>query len=113
MTHAGAEAERRAASFLERQGLELVARNWRCRFGELDLVLREGETLVFVEVRRRARRDFGGAAESITAAKRQRLLRAARHYLARAGGARPCRFDVVLIDGSGERLEWIRNAFGE
>jgi putative endonuclease len=108
MNASGSEAEELAARHLARHGLSIVARNYRCRGGEIDLVCRDGGTLVFVEVRLRTNRNFGGAAASITAAKRQRLIRAAGHYL--AGKPLPaCRFDVVLLDG--QEMEWIRNAF--
>jgi len=105
----GAAAERRAAEFLARRGLKPVASNYRCRGGEVDLVMREGDVLVFVEVRARASSRFGGAADSITTAKRARIILAARHYLARHGVDAPCRFDAVLLDGG--ELTWIRNAF--
>lgn len=105
----GADAEARAADHLRQQGLTLLTRNWRCRHGEIDLILRDGGTLVFVEVRARSRADYGGAAESITAAKRGRLLRAAEAYLAETRYRGPCRFDAVLIEG--DRLAWLRNAF--
>jgi putative endonuclease len=105
----GAEAEERAARHLQAQGLKLLARNWRCRFGEIDLILREGSTLVFVEVRARGRGDYGGAAESITAAKQARLKRSAAAYLAQYNHRGACRFDAVLIDA--DRLTWLRGAF--
>lgn len=105
----GAQAESRAAEYLARRGLRLMHRNFRCRGGEIDLILRDGEMVVFVEVRARAAAGFGGAAESITAAKRARIVLAARHYLARFGLDAPCRFDAVLVDGG--ELSWIRNAF--
>jgi putative endonuclease len=108
----GAAAEALAASFLLARGLVIAHRNYRCRFGEIDLIARDGATLVFVEVRQRRSEAFGGAAESITAAKRARLLATARHYLARFRDASPCRFDVVLICGDEPRIEWIRDAFG-
>lgn len=114
MSNEGARAEKLAAAFLARQGLTLVEQNYRCRFGEIDLILREGETLVFVEVRLRANPDFGGAAASITPAKREKLLKAARHYLARLERIPPCRFDAVLLhDTAGRDLEWIKNAVEE
>jgi putative endonuclease len=113
MNRRGETAELLAASFLCAQGLEISERNYRCRFGEIDLIAREGTTLVFVEVRQRRSERFGGAAESITAAKRTRLIAAARHYLARHRSVPPCRFDAVLIRGEPPRIEWIRNAFGE
>ncbi len=105
----GQEAEERAKRYLEAQGLELLARNWRCRLGEIDLIFRDRDTLVFVEVRSRQRGDFGGAAESLTARKLKRLQRAAALYLARNRHPGAARFDVVLIDG--DRLTWLRGAF--
>ena len=109
----GEGAERRAAAFLEGQGLTILARNYRCRFGEIDLIARSGSTLVFVEVRARTSERFGGAAASITPAKRRRLLAAARHYLAQRGRQCACRFDAVLLSGGAQRIEWIQDAFGE
>ena len=113
MTGRGAAAEELAAVFLEGQGLRIVERNYRCRFGEIDLVARSGAVLVFVEVRARKSEAFGGAAGSITAAKRRRLVAAARHYLAKHQVRRACRFDVVLIRGREQEIEWLANAFGE
>jgi putative endonuclease len=113
MNRRGEAAETLAAGFLQTQGLTITERNYHCRFGEIDLVAHDGATVVFVEVRRRSTEDFGGARESITAAKRKRLIIAARHYLARRRGAPPCRFDAVFIRGEPPRIEWIRNAFGE
>ena len=108
MSVSGAAAEELAARHLARQGLKIIERNYRCRGGEIDLVCRDGATLVFVEVRLRSSRSFGGAAASITSAKQRRLIRAAGHYL--AGKPLPsCRFDAVLLDG--QNVEWVRNAF--
>jgi putative endonuclease len=109
----GVEAEAVAAAFLEHNGLKILARNYRCRLGEIDLVAREGDTTVFVEVRSRRSSAFGGAAASITAAKRQRLLKAARHYISRQRALPQCRFDALLIQGEPPRIEWLRNAFGD
>jgi len=113
MNRAGARAEDQCAELLRRAGLRILARNWRCRHGEIDLVADEGGTLVFAEVRLRRNNLYGGAAESVTRAKRARLLAAARLYLS---GRREtnCRFDVLLLDGA-ERpaIQWIRNAFGD
>jgi putative endonuclease len=109
----GIEAEEMAAAFLEHKGLKILARNYRCRLGEIDLVAREGDTTVFVEVRSRGSSAFGGAAASITAAKRQRLLKAARHYISRQRALPQCRFDALLIEGEPPRIEWLRNAFGD
>lgn len=109
----GAAAEGLAARFLAARGLVIVQRNYRCRGGEIDLIVRDGETLVFVEVRLRRNRAFGTAAESITAAKRRRLRFAARHYLARLGREPPCRFDAVLLDAlETENIEWLRGVEG-
>lgn len=113
MNRRGEAAESLAANFLRAQGLAISERNYRCRFGEIDLIAREGATLVFVEVRQRRSESYGGAAASITAAKRARLIAAARHYLARHRALPLCRFDAVLIRGDPPRIEWIRNAFGE
>lgn len=106
----GRDAEDRALAALARQGLRVVARNYRCRGGEIDLVMRDGDCLVFVEVRFRRRADFGGALSSVDRRKQQRLILAARHYLASSGWSGPCRFDVVGID-RGREAQWIRDAF--
>jgi putative endonuclease len=108
----GRAAEAIAAEFLSRQGLAILQRNFRCRFGEIDLIASDGDAVVFVEVRMRARGDFGGAAESITAGKRGRLVRAAGFYLSGQRRTPPCRFDAVLVSGPEGRIEWIRDAFG-
>ena len=104
----GAAAEAAAAQMLAARGLRVIERNFRVKGGEIDLVCRDGDTTVFVEVRLRTRQDYGGAAASITATKQARLILAARHWLARKGET-PCRFDAVLSDG--KSLEWIRDAF--
>ena len=111
MSNSGDEAEKIAAAYLQQQGLTLLETNYRCRFGELDLVMRDGNALVFVEVRLRSNADFGGAGMSITAHKRKKLIRAAEHYLQHHGST-SCRFDAVLMDKIGiQHIEWIRNAF--
>lgn len=111
----GAAVEAAACAHLQSQGLVLLAVNVRYRDGELDLVMRDGGVLVFVEVRYRVRADFGGAAASVTPAKQRRLVRAATRYLAahRKYAALPCRFDVVGAEGDPEapRLTWLRAAF--
>lgn len=100
-----------AAAYLQARGLKLLETNYRCRFGEIDLIMRDGEEIVFVEVRLRSHSAFGGARESITRDKQRRLASAASHYLA-AHGATPCRFDAMLLDTPATwRFEWIRNAF--
>ncbi|MBW8328469.1 MAG: YraN family protein [Thiobacillus sp.] len=108
----GQTAESRAASFLQSHGLKLLARNWRCRFGEIDLIMQDGATLVFVEVRLRSRSDFGSAAASVTTAKQKKLLAAARQYLSTLKTLPPCRFDVVALSGN-TPPEWIKNAFDD
>ncbi len=106
---AGAGAEDQAARFLASRGLTIVERNFRTRLGEIDLVAREGATLVFVEVRYRASGGYGGALESVTGAKRARIVAAANQYLARLGAEPPCRFDVVALEEGAP--QWIRAAF--
>jgi putative endonuclease len=113
MSGRGTLAEEAAANFLAGRGLRLLERNYRCRFGEIDLIMADGRTLVFVEVRYRRNKSFGGALESITHAKREKLLRAARHYMGTRKEFPACRFDAVLLNGDTEELEWIENAFGE
>lgn len=108
----GARAEDLCAELLRAAGLKLIERNWRCRLGEIDLIAEERGTVVFAEVRLRSLAAFGGAGESITAAKRARLIAAARLYLARRPEA-PCRFDVFLVEGAPASVRWIRDAFGE
>ncbi len=110
---AGARAEALAAAYLEARGVAVLERNFRCRTGEIDLVARDGDTLVFVEVRLRRRSDYGGAAASIDARKQGKLLAAAAYYLARHARPPPCRFDAVLLDAlDPPRIEWLRDAFG-
>jgi len=106
---AGGDAEERAAALLARHGLAIVERNYRTRLGEIDLVARDGEYLVFVEVRSRAGARFGGALASITPRKRRRIVAAARQFLMRFTRVPPCRFDVVAVDGGD--AQWIRGAF--
>lgn len=106
---AGGAAEERAAEFLGRHGLSIVARNYRTKAGEIDLIAREGPTLVFVEVRMRSASRFGGALASITPRKRRRIVLAARQFLMRLDRVPPCRFDVVAVD-CGD-CEWLRGAF--
>lgn len=103
----GQQGEDAALAYLLRQGLVLVERNFRCQGGELDLVMRDGASLVFVEVRRRQGRAFGGAAASITPAKQRRLVHAAETFLLRYPRVPPCRFDVIAIDAG--RIEWLRD----
>lgn len=109
----GAQAEQTAARYLQQHGLRLVQANYRCRMGEIDLILREGETLVFAEVRLRGSSDFGGAAASIDAHKQAKLIRTAQHYLATLPRIPPCRFDALLLTAADGKtgIEWLKNAF--
>jgi putative endonuclease len=112
---AGAGWELTARKHLEAAGLRLLAANQSYRMGEIDLVMRDGDVVVFVEVRYRRSTGFGGGAQSVDATKQRKLVLAAQCYLAEhVDLARaPCRFDVVAVDGSIEapHVDWIRNAF--
>lgn len=107
--------ERRARAELERAGLHLLASNYSTRHGELDLVMRDGDSVVFVEVRYRRSASHGDAAASVTASKQAKLILAAQHWLAAhpQHARRPCRFDVVSYDGPAEavQMNWLRGAF--
>ncbi|MBI3222563.1 MAG: YraN family protein [Nitrosomonadales bacterium] len=112
MNEAGVQAERRAAQYLQQQGLLLVEQNYRGRFGEIDLIMKDGNTLVFVEVRLRRNAGFGGAAASIDARKQQRLIRTAQQYLATLRHLPACRFDAVLLDDAQQgETQWLKHAF--
>ena len=108
----GEQAEDAALHYLQQQGLRLLARNYRTPGrggGEIDLVMKERDgTLVFVEVRKRASRAFGGAGGSISHTKQRRIVFAARHYLMRLRTPPPCRFDVVLVE---DAITWLQAAF--
>lgn len=110
--NSGVLAEQTAVQYLQKLGLKLVVTNYRCRFGEIDLILQDGSTLVFVEVRQRHNANFGGAAASIDQHKQGKLIRAAQHYLSGLSRTPPCRFDAVLMsDAAGKDIEWLKNAF--
>lgn len=112
MIKQGVQAEKLAAQYLQQQGLKLVAQNYRGRFGEIDLIMQDGASLVFIEVRLRRNANFGGAAASIDTPKQQRIIRTAHQYLAGLTHTPPCRFDAVLMDDvKGENLQWLKNAF--
>ena len=115
MRAAGDSFEQRACAELERAGLKLLMRNYNTRHGELDLVMRDGDTVVFVEVRYRKSAGHGDAAASVTASKQARLILAAQHWLAAhpQHARRTCRFDVVSYDGPADsiRRDWLRGAF--
>ncbi len=112
----GDAAEALARQHLEQHGLRLLAQNWRCRLGELDLVMLDADTVAFVEVRYRRYSAWGGAAESVDARKREKLCRAAQHFLQQESrwAKYPCRFDVIAITADSQapaQLDWIQNAF--
>ena len=118
--NAGLEAEKLAATFLMNHGLKLVAQNYHCRFGEIDLIMEDANSLVFVEVKLRTSNQFGGAAASITPQKQQKLILTAQYYLqtqVKNQSQIACRFDAILISKNHLRpddlkhIEWIRNAF--
>ena len=105
---AGDAGEEQALRYLEKQGLKLVERNFRCKGGEIDLVMQDGRGLVFVEVRKRAAAGYGGAAASGTEPNQTRLVIAAQTFLQRYKMPPACRFDVIAIDG--DAMEWLKNA---
>ena len=111
----GAEFERNAEAYLHKYGLRTVCRNYKCRTGEIDLVMNDGELIVFVEVRFRRNNDYGDPFESITPRKQKRLIRAATHFLSTQPQLqdRSCRFDAVGISQSNGRIkyDWIKDAF--
>jgi putative endonuclease len=106
----GESAEEQAHNFLVDKGLKPVSRNFRCKQGELDLIMTDQQTLVIVEVRFRKTDKYGSAAESITRAKQSRIIAATHVYLASQKTDCPIRFDVVAISGNGN-IDWIQNAF--
>ena len=110
----GDHAETIACRFLQQRGLVLITRNFRCRRGEIDLIMRDDDSLVFVEVRYRQKNHFGHAAETVSKTKQGRIIHCARVYLGRADAwNEPARFDVVSIEGNPENIniEWLRDAF--
>lgn len=110
----GDEAELLACEYLSKRGLRLLTRNYRCRGGEIDLIMQHDDSLVFIEVRYRKNIGYGRAAETITVNKQRRIIHCAQVYMQRhrAWNA-PARFDVVSIEGQAEKLQvdWISNAF--
>lgn len=107
----GSAAEVLAAHYLQQQHLKLLEKNFRCPYGEIDLIMQDGKTLVFVEVRMRSSASFGGAAMSVTPSKQEKLRRSAQRYL-QIHGEQACRFDVVLMQTIDvNAVEWLKNAF--
>jgi len=106
----GESAEEQAHKFLINKGLSPVCRNYRCKQGELDLIMTDHQTLVIIEVRFRKTDQYGSAAETVTRAKQSRIIAATHIYLSSHKADRPVRFDVIAISGNGN-VEWIQNAF--
>lgn len=111
----GKRAEQIAEQFLRQNGLTFRARNYRCKAGEVDLVMDDGNALVFVEVRLRGNRHFGQAAESVTWRKQQKVIKASQHYLLRHKlmDKKSCRFDIVALTSLDniDDIQWLQNAF--
>lgn len=109
----GRNAESIALQFLKQQGMRLIARNYRCRNGEIDLIMEQSDTLIFVEVRFRKTSTFGSAVESIDQRKKARIIHCARHYLATKNISQATRFDVVALSPNDRQLDinWIPDAF--
>jgi len=104
----GRLGEEQALAYLQDNGLTLVERNFRCKTGEIDLIMLDRGSLVFVEVRKRSNAFFGGAAASVTASKQAKLISAAQVFLMRYAKSPSCRFDVLAIEG--EKIDWLKNA---
>lgn len=109
----GRVAEEQALDYLKRQGFKLVSRNYSCRLGEIDLIMRDREYLVFVEVRSRVNTNFGDGAASITYMKRQKIIKTTSHFLLtnKLQDKHPIRFDVISIDGKSGTISWLKDAF--
>jgi len=107
----GNKAEQQASKHLQSHGLKLLEKNFSTKAGEVDLIMRDGETLVFVEVRYRKNTDFGGAAASVTTKKQQRIIKAALAYQQKHMPQSSMRFDVVAIEGDNGDIDWITSAF--
>lgn len=106
----GQIAENEACKFLQQHGLKLVEKNYRCRTGEIDLIMQDKEELVFVEVRYRAKSDYGSALDSVDQNKIQKVISAASHYVSKHQPDLPMRFDVIGFDAS-YKPKWVTNAF--
>ena len=111
----GRQYEQLARQFLRRQGLRDIRSNFHSRYGEIDIIARDGAVMVFAEVRYRQSNTHGGAIASVTRAKQQKILQTARYFLQINGltNRMPCRFDVIGITGSKThpQFHWIKNAF--
>ncbi len=107
----GEEKEQQACAYLTKHGLQLVVKNYHCKLGEIDLIMQDQETLVFVEVRYRKQNDYGGGLESVTRGKQRKIIRAAQYYLETSKKQNyPCRFDVIAY-AKDQKINWIKDAF--
>lgn len=111
----GQQWEKTAESFLRKQGLTVITRNYHCKQGEIDLVMLDGDALVFIEVRYRQNSSYGSGAQTVTRSKQLKIIATARHFLLKHPrySQQPCRFDVISIENSQQHpnLDWIRDAF--
>lgn len=107
----GSDSEQLACTYLQEHGLTLVEQNFSSRYGEVDIIMRESDTLVFVEVRYRKNNHFGGAAASVTPAKQQKIIKTALSYQQRHAPNDGIRFDIFAIEGDSTKVEWLKNAF--
>ena len=107
----GIDSEQLACDYLQSQGLQLLQRNFFSRCGEIDLIMRDNNTTVFIEVRYRKNRNYGGAAASVTFAKQQRIIKTALYYQQQNRVQGAMRFDVVAVEGKAFKIEWIQSAF--
>ena len=111
MNTLGNQAEKVALSYLEQQGLTLIEKNYQTRLGEIDLIMQDGKSIVFVEVRLRKNNIFGGASESITQAKQRKIAKVAQQFLQHHGN-QPCRFDAIVMEKAEiQHIQWIKHAF--
>lgn len=106
----GESQEQRACEYLQAQGLTLITQNFSCRMGEIDLIMQQGNSLVFIEVRYRRNKDFGGAAASVTRGKQRKIIKTALFYQQKFAPKSCMRFDVIAIEGDNE-INWIPSAF--
>ena len=115
MNNLGQQYEQLALDYLIQQGLVLVQRNYQCKAGEIDLIMRDGSSLVFIEVKYRASKAFGGALAAVSPSKQQKLLRSCRWYLQQHQLSNaPCRIDVLAIEGTAPyQYNWLKNAISQ
>lgn len=111
MNTLGNQAEKVALSYLEQQGLTLIKKNYQTRLGEIDLIMQDGKSIVFLEVRLRKNNIFGGASESITKAKQRKIAKVAEQFLQHHGN-QACRFDAIVMEKAEiQHIQWIKHAF--